>query len=92
MAALAQDDARPSTARPVFGSGLELVNVTIIVRDEQGPPGARPGPDDFTVYEDGRPQKPLVFGSPAALGGEQPLDDDNYASTSACSSTRARAC
>ena len=65
--------------RPVFGSGLDLVNVTITVRDQTG----RLIPDlvaeDFVVYEDGRPQKAVVFGSPVMLGGGVPLDDENYA-------------
>ena len=64
--------------RPVFGSDLELVNVTIVVRDDKGHLVQDLVSDDFTVFEDGRPQKALVFGSPADLGGEQPLEDDHF--------------
>ena len=64
--------------RPVFGSDLDLVNVTIVVRDEKGHLVQDLEVDDFAVFEDGRPQKALVFGSPASLGGEQPLEDDNF--------------
>ena len=64
---------------PTFASGLDLVNVTITVRDASGRLVPDLGPDDFAIYEDGRPQKAEVFGSPAMFGGEVPLDDDNYA-------------
>ena len=75
--ALAQETG-PQRHGPVFGSDLELVNVTIVVRDDKGRLVQDLASEDFTVYEDGRPQKALVFGSPAALGGEQPLEDDNF--------------
>ena len=75
--ALAQAGAQ-NPDRPVFGSDLELVNVTIVVRDDKGRLVQDLVSDDFTVFEDGRPQKALVFGSPADLGGEQPLEDDNF--------------
>ncbi|HVQ29903.1 MAG TPA: VWA domain-containing protein, partial [Vicinamibacteria bacterium] len=78
IAALARDTAPPEPARPVFGADLDLVNVTIVVRDEKGRLVQDLASEDFTVFEDGRPQKALVFGSPAALGGEQPLEDDNF--------------
>lgn len=71
--------AQDPEARPTFASGLELVNVTITVRDATGRLVPDLGPDDFAIYEDGRLQKPQVFGSPALFGGEVPLDDDNYA-------------
>ena len=65
--------------RPVFGSGLDLVNVTITVRNEQGRLVGNLKSEDFIVTEDGRPQTPVVFGSPEMLGGEVPLEDDNFA-------------
>ena len=76
--ALAQQTASPERTGPVFGSDLDLVNVTIVVRDAQGRLVQDLASEDFAVFEDGRPQKALVFGSPAALGGEQPLEDDNF--------------
>ncbi len=52
-------------APPVFRAGLEMVNVTVTARDAKG----RLVPDltatDFTVREDGRPQKVQLF-APAA--------------------------
>jgi Ca-activated chloride channel family protein len=71
--------ATPDADRPSFGSGLDLVNVTITVRDDRGQLVLDLGAGDFAVYEDGRPQTPVVFGSPAMLGGEVPLEDDNFA-------------
>ena len=65
--------------RPVFGSGLDLVNVTITVRNEQGRLVGNLKSEDFIVTEDGRPQTPVVFGSPEMLGGEVPLEDENFA-------------
>ncbi|HEY5908056.1 MAG TPA: VWA domain-containing protein [Vicinamibacteria bacterium] len=64
---------------PTFGSGLDLVNVTITVRDAAGRLVPNLGPEDFAIYEDGRLQKPEVFGSPAMYGGEVPIEDENYA-------------
>lgn len=78
MNALGREIAPQEPPRPVFGSDLDLVNVTIVVRDEKGRLVQDLASDDFTVFEDGRPQKALVFGSPADLGGEQPLEDDNF--------------
>ena len=48
--------------KPVFGVDLDVVNVTVTVRDEEGHLISNLGPEDFTVYEDGRPQKIQVFG------------------------------
>jgi hypothetical protein len=50
--------------QPVFGSGLDLVNVTITVRNEQGRLVGNLKPEDFVVTEDGRPQTPVVFADP----------------------------
>lgn len=72
-------EADPPDDRPVFGSGLDLVNVTITVRDTTGRLVPDLAAEDFVVYEDGRPQKAVIFGSPAMLGGEVPLEDENFA-------------
>ena len=50
---------------PVFPIGLDLVNVTVTVRDAHGGLVSDLGEDDFQVLEDGRPQKLEVF-APAA--------------------------
>jgi Ca-activated chloride channel family protein len=71
--------AAETESRPVFGSGLDLVNVTITVRSPEGRLVGDLEAEDFIVTEDGRPQQPLVFGSPAMLGGEVPLEDENFA-------------
>ncbi len=52
-------------APPVFGVDLEMTNVTVTVRDEQGSLVSDLGPEDFVVREDGRPQRIQVFGSTA---------------------------
>jgi Ca-activated chloride channel family protein len=54
--------AGPPSNKPVFGVDLDVVNVTVTVRDEGGKLVSNLGPEDFTVYEDGRPQKIQVFG------------------------------
>jgi Ca-activated chloride channel family protein len=59
--------ARPESQKtPVFGVGLDLVNVTVTVRDGRGGLVAGLGSDDFVVREDGRPQRIEVFAPAAA--------------------------
>jgi Ca-activated chloride channel family protein len=50
---------------PVFAAGLDMVNVTVTVRDDRGRLVGDLAADDFVVREDGRPQKVEVF-APAA--------------------------
>jgi Ca-activated chloride channel family protein len=59
--------AAPAAAQrtPVFHAGLELVNVTVTVRDGRGGLVSDLTGDDFVVREDGRVQKVEVF-APAA--------------------------
>jgi Ca-activated chloride channel family protein len=61
----------PRDNKPVFGSGLDVVNVTVTVRDENGKLVSSLGPGDFTVFEDGRPQKVQLFGQAWQRGGEE---------------------
>ena len=49
---------------PVYGSGVDVVYVTVTVRDEQGRLVSDLRPEDFVIYEDGRVQNTL-----AAAGG-----------------------
>jgi Ca-activated chloride channel family protein len=59
--------AAPLWARdtPVFRVGLDLVHVTVTVRDERGGLVSDLGADDFEVREDGRVQQVQVFGAAA---------------------------
>jgi Ca-activated chloride channel family protein len=66
--------ARSEDAKPVFGTGLGVVNVTITVRDARGHLVPHLSADDFVVFEDGRPQKPAVFGSAVS-----PEEQDSFA-------------
>jgi len=56
--AAATASAQPT---PVFRAGLDLVNVTITVRDGKGGLVGDLTADDFVVREDGRPQKVEIF-------------------------------
>ena len=58
--------ARPTDV-PVFRADLDVTNVTLSVRDEQGRLVTDLTKDDFVVTEDGKPQEVLVFGN--ALSG-----------------------
>jgi hypothetical protein len=55
----------PAQRTPVFRAGLDLVNVTVTVRDGKGGLVSDLVAEDFVVSEDGRPQKIEVF-APAA--------------------------
>ncbi len=55
---------------PVFRVALDLVNVTVTVRDGKGGLVSDLTAADFVVREDGRPQKLEVF-APAALPGDR---------------------
>ncbi|HET7292350.1 MAG TPA: VWA domain-containing protein [Vicinamibacteria bacterium] len=46
---------------PVFPIDLEMVNLTLSVRDEDGMLVGDLGADEFVVYEDGRPQTITLF-------------------------------
>ena len=65
--AAATASAQPT---PVFRAGLDLVNVTVTVRDGKGGLVSDLAAEDFVVREDGRPQKVEIF-APAALPAER---------------------
>ena len=46
---------------PVFRSGVDVVNVTVAVHDERGRLVTDLAPQDFQLYQDGRPQDIRVF-------------------------------
>jgi Ca-activated chloride channel family protein len=64
--------AAPSRAQkpPVFPVALDLVNVTVTVHDPHGGLVSDLGEQDFTVLEDGRPQRVQLF-APAATPEER---------------------
>jgi Ca-activated chloride channel family protein len=70
-AALGQE--RPSAAPPVFPADLDVVNVTVSVRDSANHLILDLDPDDFVVLEDGRPQTIQVFGRAVDPGQDETL-------------------
>lgn len=66
-ATVAAGDKEP--ALPTFRAGAEVVNLTVSVRDAHGQLVADLGPDDFQVFEDGRPQRVQLF-APAVQPGQ----------------------
>jgi Ca-activated chloride channel homolog len=64
---------KPSPPAPVFPADLEVVNVTVSVRDAAGHLVGGLRADDFVVLEDGRPQAIQVFGRAVDPGHEETL-------------------
>ena len=60
-AGVASDQGTPTQIPPVFPTDLDLVNVTVSVRDGDGRLIPDLGQGDFVVLEDGRPQAVQVF-------------------------------
>jgi VWFA-related protein len=58
---LAAPSSPPTPRPPSFSAGLDMVNVTVTVRDEHGKLVTDLQPEDFIVKEDGRPQVVEVF-------------------------------
>jgi Ca-activated chloride channel family protein len=63
----AMPEAKPDSDLPVFHAELDVTNVTLSVRDEQGRLISNLTKDDFVVTEDGKPQDVIVFAN--ALAG-----------------------
>jgi len=61
---------------PVFPVGLDVVNLVVSVRDEQGNLLTDLGAEDFTVFENGRPQQLMVFGQAHDPGQDDVLSLD----------------
>jgi Ca-activated chloride channel family protein len=70
-AALAEE--RPPSVPPVFAADLDVVNVTVTVRDAAGHLVGGLRPEDFVVLEDGRPQAIQVFGRAVDPGHDETL-------------------
>jgi Ca-activated chloride channel homolog len=58
---------------PVYRSGIDLVNVTVTVRDAQGNLVADLKPEDFVILEDGRPQGVQLVAPAAGEGNDEEL-------------------
>ncbi len=65
---LALPAAAEDGAGPIFKSDLDVVNLTVSVRDDRGHFIANLRPEDFVVYEDGQPQKVELFVRPKEQG------------------------
>jgi Ca-activated chloride channel family protein len=63
----------PEAAAPVFASGLDVVNLTLSVRDAKGGLVTDLTADDFAVSEDGRPQKIQLFAQAVEPGEREAL-------------------
>jgi Ca-activated chloride channel family protein len=64
---------RPPPPAPVFPADLDVVNVTVTVRDAAGRLVGGLKPADFVVLEDGRPQAIQVFGRAVDPGQSETL-------------------
>lgn len=58
---------------PVYRAGIDVVNVTVSVRDSHGNLVADLRPEDFVVLEDGRRQRVQLFAPAAKEGNDQEL-------------------
>ena len=67
-------DEKPSP--PVFKAGVDVVNITITVRDKLGQLVSDLTADDFVVYEDGHPQQVALFARATEPGQEDALSLD----------------
>jgi len=67
--------AAPAAAQqvPVYPAAVDVVNVTVTVRDKQGNLVGDLDPEDFTIMEDGRPQSVQLFAPAAKQGHEEEL-------------------
>ncbi|MBL8143945.1 MAG: hypothetical protein JNM38_22710, partial [Acidobacteria bacterium] len=61
LASLAAGPAQSPIDRPVFRSGVEVVEVDVVAFDASGRPVTDLTRDDFAVTEDGRPRDIIEF-------------------------------
>jgi VWFA-related protein len=73
---LAGPSPKPAPRTPSFASQLDMVNVTVTVRDAQGKLVTDLQPEDFIVKEDGRPQAVEVFARAHEPGQDEVLTLD----------------
>jgi Ca-activated chloride channel family protein len=65
--------AQDASPTPVFPVATDVVNITASVHDRDGNLVHGLAPEDFTVLEDGKPQKVVVFGQATDAGHEAAL-------------------
>lgn len=73
FASTAQADERAQKPSPSFSVALDVVNVTVTVRDHDGKLVTDLEPGDFILLEDGRPQRIQVFGRAHDPGSDQTM-------------------
>jgi Ca-activated chloride channel family protein len=73
LAAAGSPGADRPGPEPIFPSQLEEVHLTVTVRDATGHLVSNLKPDDFTVLENGRPQRVQLFGRAVEPGQEDTL-------------------
>lgn len=73
VALLAGAWATPAAGQEVFRSGVETVRLGVAVVDKAGQPVGTLSPDDFTVLEDGRPQRVQLFTTAGDESDRPPL-------------------
>ena len=61
---------KPSTSGPTFKSSTRLIQVSVVVQDGRRRPVTDLKPEDFEIFEDGKPQPVSVF----SLRGQAPSD------------------
>ena len=61
---------KPSTSGPTFKSSTRLVQVSVVVQDGRRRPVTDLKPEDFEIFEDGKPQPVSVF----SVRGQAPSD------------------
>ena len=61
---------KPSTSGPTFKSSTRLIQVSVVVQDDRRRPVTDLKPEDFEIFEDGKPQPVSVF----SLRGQAPSD------------------
>jgi VWFA-related protein len=78
LAALLPRGAAPqprAQAPPVFGTGVELVRLDVVVLDKEGRPVTGLAREDFAIEEEGRPQTVESF-EPVVVHGGRPASPD----------------
>jgi Ca-activated chloride channel family protein len=73
LPAAAPAGEKPPPPPPVFAADLDVVNVTVTVRDAAGHLVGGLRAEDFTVLEDGRPQAVQLFGRAVDPGQDETL-------------------
>src|SRR5262245_45019273 len=69
----ARPEPSPQATSPGFSVDVEMVNLTLTVRDASGALVSDLDTDEFTVYEDGHPQRIALFARAVAPGNEDAL-------------------